>query len=72
MRWIWQQTDWPNFRYEKRAFEDRDNSFRISSERLMGRFEALPKTYREDAIIDLMLSEAIKTSAIEGEMLDRD
>ena len=71
MRWIWQQSDWPNFRYDKRALEDRNNEFRINSERLMGRFEALPKTYQEDATIDLMLSEAIKTSAIEGEMLDR-
>lgn len=72
MRWIWQQSDWPNFRYDKRAFEDRGNEFRIKSERLMGRFDALPKAYQEDATIDLMLSEAIKTSAIEGEVLDRE
>ena len=38
----------------------------------MGCFEALPKAYQEDATIDLMLSEAIKTSAIEGEVLDRE
>ncbi len=38
----------------------------------MGRFEALPKAYQEDATIDLMLSEVIKTSAIEGEVLDRE
>ena len=72
MRWIWQQSDWPSFRYDKRAFEYRDNEFRINSERLMGRFEALPRAYQEDATIDLMLSEAIKTSAIEGEVLDRE
>lgn len=52
--------------------EDRDIAFRISSERLTGRFEALPTVYQEDATIDLMLSEAIKTSAIEGEELDRE
>jgi Fic family protein len=45
--------------------------FQLGSERLAGRFEALPKTSREDATIDLMLSEALKTSAIEGENLDR-
>jgi len=72
MRWIWQQTDWPNFRYDKQALEGRDNAFRINSERLMGCFEALPKSYQEDATIDLMLSEAIKTNAIEGEVLDRE
>ena len=72
MRWIWQQSDWPDFRYDKRMLEDRDIAFRVNSERLTGRFEALPMAYREDATIDLMLSEAIKTSAIEGEELDRE
>ena len=72
MRWIWQQPRWPDFRYDKRALEDRELEFRINSERLAGRFEALPMASQEDATIDLMLSEAIKTSAIEGEDLDRD
>ncbi|MDX1252063.1 MAG: Fic family protein [Gammaproteobacteria bacterium] len=72
MRWIWQQSDWPDFRYDKQILEDRNIVFRINSERLTGRFEALPMAYQEDATIDLMLSEAIKTSAIEGEELDRE
>jgi Fic family protein len=72
MRWIWQQSDWPDFRCDKRILEDRDIAFRINSERLAGRFESLPMAYQEDATIDLMLSEAIKTSAIEGEELDRE
>lgn len=72
MKWIWQQSDWPNFRDNKLALERRDNEFRTKSERLLGRFEALPSAYQEDATIDLMLSEAIKTSAIEGEVLDRE
>ncbi len=72
MIWIWQQPDWPHFRYDKRAFEDRELEFRLNSERLAGRFDALPMASQEDATIDLMLSEAIKTSAIEGEDLDRE
>jgi Fic family protein len=72
MKWMWQQPDWPDFRYEKSALEDRDLEFRINSERLAGRFEALPMASQEDATIDLMLSEAITTSAIEGEDLDRE
>ncbi len=72
MKWIWQQPDWPDFRYDKRALEDRGLEFSINSSRLAGRFEALPMASQEDAVIDLMLSEAIKTSAIEGEDLDRD
>ena len=72
MRWIWQQSDWPDFRYDKRRLADRDIAFRIHSERLTGRFEALPTAYLRDATIKLMLSEAIKTNAIEGEELDRE
>ena len=72
MRWIWQQSDWPDFRYNESALKDRELEFRLNSERLSGSFDALPMAYQEDATIDLMLSEAIKTSAIEGEDLDRE
>ncbi len=72
MRWIWQKPGWPDFRYDKSALEDRELAFRINSERLAGSFDALPMASQEDATIDLMLSEAIKTSAIEGEDLDRE
>jgi Fic family protein len=72
MRWIWQQSEWPGFRYDERPLEQRELEFRLNSERLAGSFDALPMASQEDATIDLMLSEAIKTSAIEGEDLDRE
>lgn len=72
MRWIWQQPDWPDFRYDEHPLEHREREFRLKSERLAGSFDALPMACKEDATIDLMLSEAIKTSAIEGEDLDRE
>lgn len=72
MSWIWQQPGWPDVHYDKSALEDRELAFRINSERLAGRFDALPMASQEDATIDLMLSEAIQTSAIEGEDLDRE
>ncbi len=72
MRWIWQQPDWPEFRYNESALKDRELEFRLNSERLAGSFDALPMASQKDATIDLMLSEAITTSAIEGEDLDRE
>ncbi|MET0009408.1 MAG: Fic family protein [Candidatus Thiodiazotropha sp. 6PLUC9] len=72
MKWIWQQPNWPDFRYDNRTLNDRELEFRLNSERLAGSFDALPMASQEDATIDLMLSEAIKTSAIEGEDLDRE
>lgn len=71
MRWIWQQPDWPQFRFDARLLEARALEFRLCAERLAGSFDVLPDASRQDATIDLMLSEAIKTSAIEGEALDR-
>ncbi|MEA3642548.1 MAG: Fic family protein [Lamprobacter sp.] len=70
--WTWQHQDWPNFRYDTEAFRSQVETFHLKSERLMGRVEALPADLQTDAVIGLMLSEAIKTSAIEGESLDRD
>ena len=71
MTWIWQQPNWPNFLYDPITIDDRERIFHKGSERLAGLFEALPNNSRVDATIDLMLSEAIKTNAIEGEHLDR-
>ncbi|MEL0583898.1 MAG: Fic family protein [Candidatus Thiodiazotropha sp. (ex. Lucinoma kazani)] len=70
--WIWQNKNWPNYLFDASAFSDRVDDFRIKSERLYGRIEALPNNSQTDALVDLMLSEAIKTSAIEGEHLDRE
>jgi len=70
--WTWQHPEWPNFRYDAEACRSQVDTFRLKSERLMGRMEALPADLHTDAVIGLMLSEAIKTSAIEGESLDRD
>ena len=69
MKWIWQRPDWPDFHYDPRALEGRQIQFRIDPERLTGRFEALPIASQEETTIDLMLSETIKTSAIESETL---
>lgn len=71
MKWVWQQADWPNFRYTPLLSADRELEFLMRSERLAGSVDALPTGHHDDVIIDLMLSEAIKTSAIEGERLDR-
>ncbi len=71
MKTLWKHPDWPEFQYCKQGFTDRDNNFRLKSERLMGTIEALSDNYQRDTIIDLMLSEAVKTSEIEGEILDR-
>ena len=72
MKWIWQQPDWPDFRYDNGALDDRELEFRLNSERLAGSFDALPMASQASATIELMPSEAIKTRATAGEDLDRE
>jgi len=47
-------------------------AFHRTAERLFGNVEAMGDEGRTDTEIELMLSEAIATSAIEGGNLDRD
>ncbi|MCU7918423.1 MAG: Fic family protein [Candidatus Thiodiazotropha sp. (ex Epidulcina cf. delphinae)] len=70
--WIWQHPNWPSFDYVASSFAERIDVFYRSAERLSGRIEGMAERYQSGAVIDLMLSEAITTSAIEGETLDRD
>ncbi len=70
--WIWNHPNWPNYSYDASDFSERVDAFYRSAERIAGQVEALSSSNQENAVVDLMLSEAITTSAIEGENLDRD
>ena len=70
--WIWQHNDWPDYTCDAERFAERTKTFYRKADRLTGRVESLPEPDQADALIDLMLSEAIKASSIEGEYLDRD
>lgn len=71
MRYNWQQKDWPNFQYKTDAIEDKLYDFAQRTGRISGVLEGLSETEQTDAMINLMVSEAIKTSEIEGEYLSR-
>ncbi len=71
MRYNWQQKDWPNFRYTTDAIEDILFDFARRTGRISGVLEGFSETEQTEAMINLMVSEAIKTSEIEGEYLSR-
>ncbi|TXN37246.1 Fic family protein [Flagellimonas hymeniacidonis] len=71
MRYNWQQKDWPNFQYQTTDIEDSLFDFAQRTGRISGVLEGLSETEQTEAIINLMVSEAIKTSEIEGEYLSR-
>lgn len=72
MKYNWQQPDWPDFRYDLAGFQDALFSFAEKTGHVSGVLKSLPESMQIEAIIDLMVSEAIKTSEIEGEYLSRE
>ena len=71
MIWNWQQADWPNWRFDPRALEAFERDFLLGSGRLLGAWQHLTGTDQDQIKIELLSDEAIKTSEIEGEYLDR-
>ena len=71
MIYNWQQADWPEFKYDLEKFDDMLFSFAERMGRVSGLLKGLPEDTQTEAMIDMMVSEAIKTSEIEGEYLSR-
>ena len=71
MSYNWQQPDWPVFKYNLHEVDDLLFEFAEKSGRISGFLEGLPEGAKTETLIDVMVSEAIKTSEIEGEYLSR-
>jgi Fic family protein len=72
MKWNWQKSDWPNFTYNSKDLSALEAEFLKQSGLLLGVFKHLNTQDEQELTIDLVSSEALKTSEIEGEILNRD
>ncbi len=72
MKWNWQQPDWPHFTYDLSCLEHLEALFLRESGFLAGTLHVLNDQDRERLTIELVCTEALQSSAIEGEFLDRD
>lgn len=72
MSWNWQQPDWPNFTYDSKALEPLEKQFLLQSGELVGAYKHIGAGEQETLRIELISDEAVKTSEIEGEILNRD
>lgn len=72
MRWNWQHPSWPAFRFQSGRLAHREATFLRQSGVLIGTLRHFPGQDRLPLVIDLISTEALKTSEIEGELLDRD
>ncbi len=71
MSYNWQQKDWPEFRFDLSGIEDALFSFAEESGHVSGILKTMPEALQTELMLNLMVSEAVKTSAIEGEYLSR-
>ena len=67
----WQQNDWTRFSYSLHGMADLLYAFAENSGRLSGSLHAMPAQEQLQITIDNMVAEALKSSEIEGEFLNR-
>jgi Fic family protein len=72
MGFNWQHPDWPEFRYDLSRLEERLLLLATRQGEIGGMLNALPGDLETESVLDIMVVEALKTSAIEGEMLSRE
>jgi Fic family protein len=72
MRWNWQQKDWPQFVWDQGKLIRAESLFAEGSGVALGVAKHLSDAERQNLVVDLMSHEAVDTSAIEGEPLDRE
>lgn len=71
MIWNWQQDDWPDWRWDSTELAAREGQFLRRAGRLSGVAEHLAPGDRDAARVSILTDEAMRSSAIEGEVLDR-
>jgi Fic family protein len=72
MTWNWQQPSWPSFTWDKDRLARAELLFAEQAGVVISATHHLDPESREALTVEIMSGEACDTSAIEGEMLDRD
>ncbi len=72
MKWNWQKFTWPNFTYKNNSLSDIESQFLRQSGIFLGTIKHLKKEDKATLTVECLSTEAVKTSAIEGELLNRD
>lgn len=72
MHWNWERSRWPKFIYETSALERLERQFLVRSGEFVGAFRHIGPADHDALKVELIGDEALKTSEIEGEFLNRD
>ncbi|HEX4158754.1 MAG TPA: Fic family protein [Rhizomicrobium sp.] len=71
MIWNWQRPEWPRFTWNPDLLRRAEEQFLLGGGRFAGTFARLGTDDKDQLIIEALSAEALTTSEIEGEVLDR-
>jgi len=72
MPYVHELASWPNFRWDEKLIGQKLGPVRHHQGRLLGRMEALGFDLQTEAALQTLTENVVKSSEIEGEILDRD
>ncbi len=72
MKWNWQQPDWPRFSWSPARLAKAEEQFLVGGGVILGAVSHLDGESRDRLTVESMSEEAVTSSEIEGEFLDRD
>ena len=70
--WIWQQSDWPHFRWDHGVLAQALACARLAQGKVLGVTRLLDAKLSLEAVATILAENGVTTSAIEGERLDLD
>jgi len=70
--YIHERNDWPKFQWDQERLASKLAAVRHRQGRLIGRMQALGFPLRAEAMLNTLTEEVLKSSEIEGEILDKD
>jgi Fic family protein len=72
MVWNWQLNNWPNFTWDAKKIEQYEALFLLKSGVILGSSQHISEDDKQELFVELLSSEAMDTSLIEGEYLNRE
>ncbi len=72
MKWNWQQKNWPAFSYDEKELNNLESEFLHKTGIFLGTLKHINNEEKDELIVQLISNEALKTSRIEGEILNRE
>jgi Fic family protein len=71
MSWNWRQPDWPKFKWDRSRITAAEEQFLLGAGVAVGAVKHLDEDEHNQLLVEVLSGEAVTTSAIEGEVLNR-